>query len=149
MERGRANGEVQLGSDQDTESGLRHLRLLFSVWASSRKLCMEMPPLNNPPLLTSAQWSSHYVTSESTDGSREPAIATTVITGPLVYLSLCVSLRFFFFTLPVPSPFHSTSLFAIYSRYLCRGLVHIRCGRLWSAGREWLYSSKLNAYITS
>lgn len=52
---GKADGEVQLEGDQDTERSARHPRLLFSVWASSGKLCMEMPPLNNPPLLTLAQ----------------------------------------------------------------------------------------------
>jgi len=51
----RADGKVQLEDDQDTERSARHPRLLFSVWASSGKLCMEMPPLNNPPLLTLAQ----------------------------------------------------------------------------------------------
>lgn len=52
---GRADGEVQLEGDQDTERSARHPRLLFSVWVSSGKLCMEMPSLNNPPLLTLAQ----------------------------------------------------------------------------------------------
>jgi len=34
---GRADGEVQLEGDQDTERSARHPRLLFSVWASSGK----------------------------------------------------------------------------------------------------------------
>ncbi|KAI4484058.1 hypothetical protein M0804_007514 [Polistes exclamans] len=34
------------------------------------KLCMEMLPLNYPPPLTSAQCSSHYVASESTQRRR-------------------------------------------------------------------------------
>lgn len=94
------------------------------------KLCMEMPPLNNPPPLTSAQQSSHYVASESTDGAESlPALGVADITVPFSdpLLPLPSSLfHFFFFGLSVPFPFHisacylstSIAILYIYARHV-------------------------------
>lgn len=52
------------------------------------RLCMEMPPLNNPPPLTSAQWSSHYVASESTNAGEASFANAISFSLPLLPLFL-------------------------------------------------------------
>lgn len=54
---------------------------------------MEMPPLNNPPPLTSAQWSSHYVASESTNAGE--ASFNQRASSPSPPASLCLFLHHF------------------------------------------------------
>lgn len=67
-------GEVQLGGDQDTERSaapaatfLSSLSLSLCLGFIRQALHGNATVLYNPPLLTSAQWSSHYVASESTN----------------------------------------------------------------------------------